>query len=183
MDRDGLIRRGGPPCPNGPDRLIGDCHDLEGRRLNPLQRDAKLSLNDRLRIACIAIRQRFPHTENRLKSMSNGRMHFPIRPDVLFSEILPSFRMTDEDKVATKILQHEAGHLAGEGSLFFPVKILRTEQKARRRAERRGHCRQGGKRWGETDFDAAQVWDLMQEFSNECRWRQRRFCSSSSCRQ
>ena len=167
MHRYRLIRRCSAAGPDGPDRFVGDRDRSKRFRLDSCKSGAELPLDDGVGLTRIALLQRFSHAEDRLKPMPDCCLNFLVDRSVLVSEILSSLRMADEDKLTAKVLQHRAGHFAGEGSFLFPVEILCTEQKKRRRPERFTY-RMEGREWrGEADLNAGEVYHLLRKLANE----------------
>ncbi len=108
MDGRGLLWRRGPPGSNGPHRFIGDRDVSQSLIIYAHESGPKLSFNDGFGVFAITFLERFSHTQNRPESMSEGCQNFPVRPRILLPKVLATFRMTNKDELAAKVLQHGA---------------------------------------------------------------------------
>ena len=78
---------------------------------------------------------------------------------IAFTENLPALRMADDDAGAADILEQRRGDLAGKGTGFFRIAVLRGDQDVAA-GERFGHLGQGGKDRGHDDFDILDSGDV-----------------------
>jgi hypothetical protein len=122
-----FVIAGGDAGADGPDRFIGD-HRLQrlGRRKSSISA-VDLRRQHAFQATRLTFGQRLTDADDRRHV---ERLHLPdllVDRFVGLAEVGPLFGVADDDEVDTDLLQHVGADLAGEGTLVFPVHVLRSE--------------------------------------------------------
>ena len=95
-------------------------------RRDAVERGANLASDEILRLTGFVDRQAFTHGDDRVKAMLERRLHFLVHHLIGDTLIRTGFGVSD-DNIFYQTFEHSGSHLAGIGSLLFPVDVLRAD--------------------------------------------------------
>ena len=101
-----IIRGSSFSCTNGPYRFICNCNMRKLLFWNSHQGSIKLSFTNFFCTPYFTLSQKFPDTDNYIKTCCKGTNNFCINKFITFTELITPFRMTKNYNLNTKILQH-----------------------------------------------------------------------------
>ncbi|MPM81299.1 hypothetical protein SDC9_128351 [bioreactor metagenome] len=113
---------GRAPCPNGPDRLIGN--DDTKVVLYPFEGSQKLPLNDSKGISGVPFIGRLADADVGTKSVGKGSLDLLIDGLIGLAEHLSALAVPDDDGRGADIFEHLGRDFSREGALLLEVAVL-----------------------------------------------------------
>ncbi len=127
MDLVGVLRRGGPPGADRPDRLVGD-HELRHLpRRQSSQPDLQLAPHHRLDLTPITFVELLPDAEHWSQALSGDRRHLSPHRLVRVAEDMAAFGVPCQHEGRAGVAGHRRRDRASKGARCFPVDVLDSQ--------------------------------------------------------